>query len=85
MLNLENYIYKKLIEYEYYQKSGKVKVWHIVIILLLVLVAYIINRLLFLPFPKTPPDLWNKEWLSFWGSFLGGSSWGNSDIDSSLH
>jgi hypothetical protein len=32
----------------------------------------ILNWLLYYDFPPTPPDLDNSNWLSFWGSFMGG-------------
>lgn len=38
----------------------------------IILLPILINIFLFLPFPPTPNDLGNKDWLSFWGSFLGG-------------
>lgn len=36
-------------------------------------IPILVNLLLFLDFPSTPSDLGNKEWLSFWASFIGGS------------
>lgn len=38
----------------------------------IIIIPIILNCLLYLPFPLTPWDLSNKDWLSFWGSFLGG-------------
>lgn len=44
----------------------------IAFILITIITPIVINIFLFLPFPSTPSDLENKDWLSFWGSFLGG-------------
>lgn len=52
--------------------------WLIPVILFFIFgIPVIINYFLFFPFPKTPSDLGNIEWLSFWatfsGSIIGGS------------
>lgn len=44
-----------------------------VFVLLTIIIPIIINQLLFLPYPATPSDIGNKDWLTFWGSFIGGS------------
>lgn len=43
----------------------------IAVVILIVLIPIIVNWLLYAPIP-TPADLGNEEWVSFWGSYLGG-------------
>ncbi|MBM7613848.1 hypothetical protein [Alkaliphilus hydrothermalis] len=44
-----------------------------ILLLMVLILPVIINITLFLPFPSTPSDLGNSEWLSFWGSYIGGA------------
>ena len=43
----------------------------LIVIILIVLIPIIVNLFLYIPI-QTPADLGNKEWISFWGSYLGG-------------
>lgn len=44
----------------------------IIVIIIVFIIPLLINTLLQIPYPTTAKDLSNKEWLGFWGSFLGG-------------
>jgi hypothetical protein len=50
---------------------NKVGFFVILGVLVILGIPLLINLLLFQPWPTTPPDLSNKEWLGFWASFLG--------------
>lgn len=51
--------------------DGSVKII-VVLSIVTFIIPIVINLFLYLPFPPTPSDLGNKDWLAFWGSFLGG-------------
>jgi hypothetical protein len=44
----------------------------VIFILFLIIFPILINFMLFADIPKTPSDLGNSDWLTFWGSFIGG-------------